>query len=71
MQPSTKNIHQIENWLNILVNTYREFPSKNLAMVINYYIDRIITEENTQYTTLLNCQYSSMKKFWQWRSRMG
>lgn len=59
----------IENWITILINTYRENPSNGLAKVIHYYLQRIINEEEVKFNHLKLHQYCSMGKFWAWRSR--
>mgnify|MGYP000365590408 CR=1 FL=1 len=69
MDISLHKTAHIENWLTILINTYRDHPSKGLAKVINYYIGRIIKEGEIKFHHLKLDQYCSMKKFWAWRSR--
>jgi len=61
-------VSQLESWLTILTNSYKDNPSIGLAKVINYYIDRIILHEDFDDRKFNNCQYSSMKKYWQWLS---
>ncbi|MEW6992163.1 hypothetical protein AADZ91_15950 [Colwelliaceae bacterium 6441] len=68
MSLHNSNTYPIENWLNILIFTYREFPSSGLAKVINYYIERVIIEEDYQLEPSKLCHYYTMKKFWAWRS---
>lgn len=69
MDTSLHKTTHIENWLKILINTYRAHPSKGLAKVINYYIGRIIKEDEIKFNRLKLGQYCTMKKFWTWRSR--
>jgi len=71
MKPSQRNIRQIEDWLNILITTYRDSPSIGLAKVINYYIERIINEDELKQDSFRLCQYQNMKKFWSWKSLQG
>ncbi|GLX79653.1 hypothetical protein tinsulaeT_29930 [Thalassotalea insulae] len=59
----------LENWLEILISTYCQHPSKALAKVIDYYISRILAQDELSATPLLKCQYISMKKYWRWQSK--
>ncbi len=58
----------LENWLTILINTYCQHPSKALAKVINYYIERILHQHDISTQPVLKCQYLSMKKYWGWQA---
>ncbi len=71
MKASQINIKQIEDWLNILISTYHDFPSHGLAKVINYYIERIIKSDDVEHDTLRSCQYHTMKRFWSWQSQQN
>lgn len=64
--PSSK-FSQMQNWLNILLNTYAENPSTGLAKVIGFYVDKICHYEEVMIDSKLSCQYFHMRKFWQWR----
>ncbi|MDO6446367.1 hypothetical protein Q4493_11340 [Colwellia sp. 1_MG-2023] len=68
MEKSKTELQPFENWLKILINTYRIHPSHGLAKVINYYLERIINHEDTKFDHRKLAQYCSMKKFWLWRS---
>ena len=57
-------IAQLEDWLNILVTTYKQYPSVSLAKVINYYIDRIAYHDDFAYKKHNHCHYAAMKKYW-------
>jgi hypothetical protein len=59
----------IENWLTILIKTYRDHPSQGLAKTIDYYLDRMINDEDIKSNKLTLCQYCSMKKFWTWQTQ--
>jgi len=58
---------QLENWLIILINTYTDNPTIGLAKVINYYIDRLLKQDEINHSPNLRCQYVSMKKYWAWK----
>jgi hypothetical protein len=68
MKMSNNKIIHMENWLTILINTYRNHPSNGLAKVINFYIDRIINDDDLKFNRIALNRYCSMKKFWAWRS---
>ena len=60
----SSEISQLEDWLQILMSTYDQHPSDNLAKVINYYIDRIAHHDDFNSTSHNLCQYATMKKYW-------
>lgn len=68
MEKSTSTLKSFENWLQILMNTYQCHPSHGLAQVINYYLGRIIHDEEIKCDHRKLMKYCSMKKFWHWRS---
>jgi hypothetical protein len=55
---------QIEDWLNLLTNTYATHPSKGLAKVITYYLARIIKHDDFIAFASQPCHYFTMLKFW-------
>jgi len=68
LMKNTNEIIQLESWLVILINTYIEHPSINLAKIISYYIDRILTHDDFELNQPNNCQYIAMRKYWHWLS---
>lgn len=57
-------IHQLEDWLNILITTYKEYPSNSLAKVITYYIERVTRHDDFAFIKTNHCHYATMKKYW-------
>jgi len=55
---------QIEDWLNILTQTYATHPSDGLAKVITYYLSRIIKHDDFIAFASQPCHYFTMLKFW-------
>jgi len=66
-QFSIKQIKQLEDWLSILVSTYNDHPSHGLARVINYYIERMLFQENVMIEPHAYCHYLTMRKYWRWQ----
>ncbi len=60
-------IVQLENWLNILICTYKEHPSRGLAATINYYLERVIYHTDFDLQQHDCCHYHSMQKYWRWQ----
>lgn len=57
-------IHQLEDWLNILIATYKQHPSVSLAKVITYYIERVARHDDFDFIKSNHCHYLTMKKYW-------
>lgn len=68
METPIIELKAFENWLKMLINTYRRHPSHGLAQVINYYLERILREDDIKFDHRKLAQYCSMKRFWLWRS---
>jgi len=67
---------QLENWLTILVTTYKDHPTYGLAKTINYYLDRLLCHEDISLYDKCGenhkdkrCDYLSMKMFWGWQAK--
>lgn len=65
---TTSKTRELEKWLQILLKTYQDFPSHNLAKVIYYYIERIICCDEYTLTSQERNDYFVMKRFWLWQS---
>lgn len=59
---------QLENWLTILITTYKEHPSCGLAKIINYYLGRLLNHDDISFFSEKRCEYLLMKKFWRWQA---
>lgn len=64
---SSAEFTQLENWLDILVKTYKEHPSCGLAKTINYYLNRLIYHDDISLSGNKHCDYLSMQKYWRWQ----
>ena len=60
---------QIENWLIILVTTYKDHPSNGLAKIINYYLERLLNHTEIIAYSEKRCEYLAMQKYWGWKVR--
>jgi hypothetical protein len=60
---------QIENWLSILLATYKEHPNCGLAKTIHYYLIRLLHHEDINFYGEKRCEYLCMKKFWGWQAQ--
>jgi len=66
---------QLERWLTILIETYKDYPSYGLAKTINYYVAGLLHHEDIHLCGQKSgengndkrCEYLSMKKFWEWK----
>ncbi len=58
---------QLENWLNILIATYGEHPTRGLAKIINYYLNRLLHHNDIHFDGDKRCDYLSMQKYWLWQ----
>jgi len=65
----SQEFHRLEDWLQILTQTYADYPSNALAKVILYYLRRLIHHDDANLVPEKQCDYISMQKFWYWQSR--
>lgn len=64
---SSNELQQLEDWLYVLINTYKDTPSDGLAKVIFYYLERILSHQDLHNLRDKSCHYFMMKKFWLWQ----
>ncbi|WDE12769.1 hypothetical protein [Thalassomonas haliotis] len=57
---------RLEDWLKVLTSTYSEHPSRSLAKVILYYVNRLIKHEDIIQAPDKRCDYFCMHKYWLW-----
>tara|TARA_R110001583_G_scaffold129277_5_gene280948 strand:- start:831 stop:1046 length:216 start_codon:yes stop_codon:yes gene_type:complete len=60
---------QLENWLTILITTYKDQPTCGLAKTINYYLDYLLSHEDINSCGKKRCEYLVMRKFWEWQAQ--
>lgn len=65
---SSDEFSQLENWLAILISTYKENPSCGLAKTINYYLARLLHHDDIHFCGEKRCDYLQMQKYWRWQS---
>lgn len=61
---------QLENWLAILISTYKDHPSCSLAKTISYYLERLLNHEDINFSGEKRCEYIAMQKFWGWQAKL-
>jgi len=66
---SSQEFLQLENWLMLLITTYKEHPSLGLAKTISYYLNRLLHHDDINFCGDKQCDYLVMQKFWHWQSR--
>lgn len=66
LKSSSEFLH-IENWLKILIVTYKEHPSSGLAKTINYYLTRLLNHDDINHCGDKRCDYLIMQKYWRWQ----
>jgi hypothetical protein len=64
---SSSECLQIEAWLAILINTYKDHPNFGLAKTINYYLERLLHHDDINFCKSKRCEYIAMQKFWHWK----
>ncbi len=65
---SSTEFLQLENWLTILITTYKEHPSCGLAKTISYYLAGLLHHDDIDFCGGKRCDYLVMYKYWQWQS---
>ncbi len=58
----------MENWLLMLLSTYKQNPSKGLAKTISYYLGKILTHDDINFCGDKRCEYIAMQRFWHWQA---
>ena len=64
---SSSEFVQLKSWLNILIITYKDYPSCGLAKTINYYLSRLLHHDDFDFDEVKRCDYLSMQKYWRWQ----
>ncbi|MDP7593790.1 MAG: hypothetical protein QF552_14045 [Litorilituus sp.] len=64
---SSSEFLQLENWLTILIATYKTHPNLGLAKTINYYLSRLLNHDDIHYCGDKRCDYLIMQKYWRWK----
>jgi hypothetical protein len=63
---------QLERWLTILITTYKDHPTCELAKTINYYLGQLLCHDDILYygekCGEKRSEYLMMKKFWGWQA---
>ncbi len=64
----SKEFTYMENWLLMLLSTYKQNPSHGLAKTISFYLSKILTHDDIHFCGDKRCQYLAMHRFWQWQA---
>lgn len=64
----SKEFITMENWLNVLLNTYKIQPSSGLALTINTQLNKLLDHDDISFCGNKRCDYLNMQRFWQWQA---
>ncbi len=67
--PASTEFTRIENWLTLLITTYKQTPSYGLAQTICYYLNKLLNHDDFNYCKSKRCDYLSMHRYWRWQSQ--
>ena len=66
-QLNTIESELIEGWINTLLTSYCQSPSKEVARSLCHYLDLLINHAEEHFTKSKLKSFCLMKRFWQWR----
>ncbi|KGJ90568.1 hypothetical protein [Colwellia psychrerythraea] len=58
----------IENWLVMLLTTYKNNPSSGLAQTICFYLNKLLHHDDIHFCGDKRCEYIAMQRFWHWHA---
>lgn len=61
---TSNEFNYIENWLVMLIHTYKKNPSRGLAKTINYYLNKLLEHDDIFFCGEKRCEYLVMQRFW-------
>ncbi len=65
----SKEFNRLEDWLNMLLKTYKYHPSCGLAKTINFYLNRLLRHDDINFCGDKRCDYLTMQRYWCWQSK--
>ncbi len=64
----SKEFTYLENWLVMLLTTYKNTPSNGLARTINFYLTKLLQHDDINFCGAKRCDYLIMQRFWRWHA---
>jgi hypothetical protein len=64
----SKEFSYLENWVSMLITTYKNNPSSGLAKTVCFYIDKLLHHDEIYFYGQKRCEYLAMQRFWQWHA---
>ena len=65
---TSNEFNYIENWLVMLINTYKSNPSRGLAKTIYFYLNKLLKHDDIFFCGEKRCEYPVMQRFWRWHA---
>ena len=65
-QTVSTEFSNIENWLVMLLTTYKTSPSNALAKTISFYLNLLLHHDDINFCGDRRCEYIVMHRFWHW-----
>ena len=63
----SREFERLEEWLQLLTQTYAASPDAALAKTINYYLQRVIHHDDFSLDSNKQCDYICMLRYWQYQ----
>ncbi len=67
---SSKEFIRIEDWLSMLIKTYKHHPSRGLAKTISFYLKKLLHHDDIHFCGDKRCDYLAMQRYWLWQSNI-
>ena len=67
MKALANKLDVMEQWLQVLLTSYQAAPDSQIVKYINYYLERILRDQECRACQHKHCQYLRMQKYWQWQ----
>lgn len=64
----SKEFTYLENWLIMLLSTYKKNPSCALAKTISFYLSKLLHHDDIHFCGDKRCEYLAMQRFWHWQA---
>jgi hypothetical protein len=64
----SKEFSYLENWVAMLISTYKDNPSCGLAKTICFYLNKLLDHDDIHFCGEKRCDYLTMQRFWHWHA---
>jgi len=65
----SKEFNYLENWVSMLISTYKNNPSSGLAKTVCFYIEKLLHHDDISFYGDKRCEYLAMQRFWHWHAK--